>query len=827
MALIEQRLFGPPGTGKTTSLSHHIAQLAEHHGPDTMLVSSFTKAAAHELAGRDLPIPDRCLGTLHAHCYRAIGRGEIAEKKLKQFNEAFPIYALSGAKSDVDDPMAGNESTGETATTGDEYLAKMSVFRARMTPRTLWPESVRAFAKVWDDWKFQNNYIDFTDMVERALRDVECAPGSPRFGIYDEVQDFTPLQLSLVRKWGEHMDYILLGGDDDQASLPGTQVMLEGGSTVAVEDLVPGKHRLVSYDKNGSRLVGFYTGHVLLEKQQTRYVGDIAVVAAGEKATRTTHNHPWLARWTTQAKEVSPCVVYLMRQQDRWRIGWCQLFREDGTLHIGVRARLEKADAAWILHVTDSREDASMMESFFAAQYGIPTVCFTPTNADRGYMTQATIDGIYSRLDAEEQQARAHRLLGMCGRDIALPFYQAGYANRSGATIFQTAACNLLSGYMEVPVYTQGNKVAWEPITVTREPYAGDVYGLSVAPYHTYVADGIVTHNCIYHFSGASPDAFLNPPIADDRKFYLTQSNRIPKLVQDYAENWIRRVAHREPKTYKPRDVEGEVRHLPNGSFRAPEAIISDMQPYLAAGKSVMVLAACGYMLDPLISTMRKSGMLFHNPYRTTRGDWNPIRNSSESSISTAERLLAFLRYDTRHFGDDARQWTYDDLYRWASIIKVEGVFDRGVKKLIDGFQGRYEIIPSDELGNLFTAETWDAFLFGGEHGEFSLDWFAERVVAVKKSGLEYPLQIVKKYGARKLIERPQVIVGTIHSVKGGQADVVYLLPDLSRAAGQEWERIPSDGHDAIIRTFYVGMTRAKESLILCPYCSFNKVELP
>ena len=55
--------------------------------------------------------------------------------------------------------------------------------------------------------------------------------------------------------------------------------------------------------------------------------------------------------------------------------------------------------------------------------------------------------------------------------------------------------------------------------------------------------------------------------------------------------------------------------------------------------------------------------------------------------------------------------------------------------------------------------------------------------------------------------------MGTIHSVKGGQADVVYVFPDLSLNGhkeynGGEWE--------PVIRQFYVGVTRCKESLIIC-----------
>ena len=45
---------------------------------------------------------------------------------------------------------------------------------------------------------------------------------------------------------------------------------------------------------------------------------------------------------------------------------------------------------------------------------------------------------------------------------------------------------------------------------------------------------------------------------------------------------------------------------------------------------------------------------------------------------------------------------------------------------------------------------------------------------------VQFPAMVAAKRGPRALAETPQVIVGTIHSVKGGQADVVYLFPDLS-----------------------------------------------
>src|SRR5579885_1884867 len=64
----EFRIFGPPGTGKTTSLTRQIRRAVDRYGRDSVLVTSFSRAAAAELAGRDLPLsPDR-VGTLHSHC---------------------------------------------------------------------------------------------------------------------------------------------------------------------------------------------------------------------------------------------------------------------------------------------------------------------------------------------------------------------------------------------------------------------------------------------------------------------------------------------------------------------------------------------------------------------------------------------------------------------------------------------------------------------------------------------------------------------------------------------------------------------------------------
>lgn len=93
--------------------------------------------------------------------------------------------------------------------------------------------------------------------------------------------------------------------------------------------------------------------------------------------------------------------------------------------------------------------------------------------------------------------------------------------------------------------------------------------------------------------------------------------------------------------------------------------------------------------------------------------------------------------------------------------------------------------------------------------------WFKDHVAGEYKNTMAYLLAILQNQGSYALSTKPQTTIGTIHSVKGGEADVVYLFPDLSVAGMKDWEAI-GERRDSVIRQFYVGATRAKETLVLC-----------
>ena len=213
----EWRIFGPPGTGKTTYLTKQVKGAVEKYGNEAVLVTSFTRAAAAELAGRDLPIARQNIGTLHSHCFRAIGNPKLAETKIKEWNAEHANMTLSASAS-IDEGVADQTYAGEA----DEMYAEMCRNRARMLDRRCWKPSVLRFANSWDAWKKDSEVVDFTDLLEIALRDVHIAPGNPSVLIADEAQDFSALQMALVRQWSNGTEYSLIAGDDDQCQPNGT-----------------------------------------------------------------------------------------------------------------------------------------------------------------------------------------------------------------------------------------------------------------------------------------------------------------------------------------------------------------------------------------------------------------------------------------------------------------------------------------------------------------------------------------------------------------------------------------------------------------------------
>ena len=319
----------------------------------------------------------------------------------------------------------------------------------------------------------------------------------------------------------------------------------------------------------------------------------------------------------------------------------------------------------------------------------------------------------------------------------------------------------------------------------------------------------------IYTWRGADPESFTNPRLPEDQIRILAQSYRLPVEVHAQATRWINPSGNREQVEYRPRNEQGEARKI-SATYRYPENAIRDAERYLGDGKSIMFLTSCAYMLAPMLDFLRANGIPFHNPHRRSNGAWNPLQRR-RNQVGAQDRLLAFLGMQERGM------WTVEDLRRWTEVVRTKGALVKGGKKMVQELENdEHGEAAWEDLYRILTEESIEAGLTG------DLEWYREQLSTSRRPAAEFPINIAKRPGgAAQLRETPRIITGTVHSAKGAEADVVYLFPDLSRPGNREWHG-NSRQQAGIRRIFYVGMTRARESLILCnPVNSYSAVHFP
>lgn len=297
----------------------------------------------------------------------------------------------------------------------------------------------------------------------------------------------------------------------------------------------------------------------------------------------------------------------------------------------------------------------------------------------------------------------------------------------------------------------------------------------------------------IYEFHGASRDALpQNPDIV------LGQSYRVPRAVWAVANRMLSRCTTTTPPSIKPREEEGEVEAGP--SMRFPEFYVRQVME--RPDESFMFIAPCGYMIDPFVAVLRQELIPYWNPYAPREGRWNPLQRRLEPGrIATVQRFTDYMAGGTR-------EWTPAELKRWAPLFV--NIWKKGVTKTLEVLRDEEEPgIVTHVLRDVVRPDKYNDLM------DFYPPWMIEHASMKYRKQLEFFIGMVQRWGVESLYKEPRVIVGTIHSVKGGEADNVVVFPDLSP---RWYEMLTTPGWesaDSLIRLFYVAMTRARKRLIL------------
>lgn len=280
----------------------------------------------------------------------------------------------------------------------------------------------------------------------------------------------------------------------------------------------------------------------------------------------------------------------------------------------------------------------------------------------------------------------------------------------------------------------------------------------------------------LFSFRGANPTALTTRTVHHD--IVLHQSYRVPKAVHRAA------ITYHGPTTgtYQPRNHPGSTARSTR-TLRHPDGIAHLIARRLDArpDHTLMVLASCRHMIDPVAEQLTRARVPIHNPMRPGAPRWN---NTAEG-----HRITAYLE----------DPWTLADLAAWTPVIRAGAIPDELRELARTGRAGERVAGPDILLQ-----------LLGLDHpaARRDLAWLAANLAPGWAKRLTVPMH----HALRRQPWQPRTIVGTVHSVKGGEAQVVILAPDLSRTAAYA---TGPDSRGAIRRLGYVAITRASEELVV------------
>lgn len=336
---------------------------------------------------------------------------------------------------------------------------------------------------------------------------------------YDHIT-FTPeearkinLHLQLMSTGTSAMTPMYCAGSKCQPA--GNLIMTSNRGEVPIEELTE-EDLLWTYDRRAASIRNSGYKSKIYSKD---YEDFLFVINTGTEEYSCTGDHLVIAKWSEAAKNAF--CVYLMEKNGSFRIGKSKLFmNSNGRWRFGPGARMkaEKADAIWILEVCSTNTDALLAEEYFSVTWQIPKALYLSTlkyntkyNGLYKWVTQEQLDHHHSRM--KKQRSFYAEKLKDHGLSIESPFQVAEHKrcicntnkNKYGgnASVFEIPAFNFISLYMEVPVvpniikYVGRRKpVEWKTASKERKNFKGKVYSLDVDQHHTYVTNGIITHNC-------------------------------------------------------------------------------------------------------------------------------------------------------------------------------------------------------------------------------------------------------------------------------------------------------------------------------------------
>lgn len=212
-----------PGSGKTTMLLERIKLLSKKVNPSSILSLTFSKSQAIDMKERFNDDSSNFM-TIHAFCYLIIRNYLKQQNKQLRLLESDKIYNKYNLVSDIYKKINSKNISKEDLSL---FFAQVGFMKNSMLDKSyLKNVEIKNILEVYnkyEDFKKNNNYIDFDDMQIIALNFLEdikllqLIKKKYKYFQLDEGQDTSFLQFKILEKLIYPENNILIVADDDQS----------------------------------------------------------------------------------------------------------------------------------------------------------------------------------------------------------------------------------------------------------------------------------------------------------------------------------------------------------------------------------------------------------------------------------------------------------------------------------------------------------------------------------------------------------------------------------------------------------------------------------
>lgn len=344
----------------------------------------------------------------------------------------------------------------------------------------------------------------------------------------------------------------------------------------------------------------------------------------------------------------------------------------------------------------------------------------------------------------------------------------------------------------------------------------------------------------IYQFRGARPELMRRfvSDYADAKQLYLEENYRCGSKIVQVSQNLIAHNKDRfEKRIIAARAVTGTVilKEYPS-TLKENQAILAKIRERQAAGVPLCNIAVLfrtnrqsGYLLEKFM----EAGIPFYAKERIplVYDHWIAKDVLCYLRLAAGSRdrglFLQIMNRPLRYLGRDVLDEPQVDLDSWEAVYEEQPWIARRIAQLAEDLQVMSHMGPFAAMNYVRKGIGYEEFVidFAREHGQNERE-LVDVLDELQQSAVGFQSLVqwqahVEEYRARMQEEqkktdrsREGVQILTLHGAKGPEFDTVFL-PQLIEGLLPYKKAVLDADMEEERRLFYVGMTRAKEQLVI------------